>query len=325
MRKIYYYTILFFTLFLLTGCFFNGAESQRWSLAPEGATAFALSADGRFALYYSKKQQLSFWDLQQNRQLAALGALDAEDTTVFHIEISDNNRFAITSSQQNFAIWDLGLSQSTGLWSISDGVIRSLDISNNGTQVLLGLSNGKAIYVDLVTGRRLEFLAHQEKVNSVSLSANGKYALSGGDDKFAYLWDTTSGQIINTFKHKHHVNQVALQGDGKLAFTADGSNQWRLWSIPSGKLYSELTTFARGQVFSISRFSHDGKQILTGTPAGLVMLWDAATGDKIKQWKTEPLKDSRPATAVVYDVAIDSQQRVISATSAGIAQAWLIE
>ncbi|MCV5917635.1 hypothetical protein OFN60_29855, partial [Escherichia coli] len=100
---------------------------------------------------------------------------------------------------------DLGWTQAQGLWSISDALIRDIDITSNGEQVLLGLSNGKAIYVNLVTGRRLEFLAHREKVNSVAISPNGRFALTGGNDYKAYLWDTESGQVLRTFEHEQRV------------------------------------------------------------------------------------------------------------------------
>ena len=122
-------------------------------------------------------------------------------------------------------MWDLAWTQAQGLWSISDGLIRDIDIASNGEQVLLGLSNGKAIYVNLVTGRRLEFLAHNEKVNSVALSPNGRYALSGGNDYTAYLWDTRNGQIIRSFKHEQRINRVTLQRDGLFAFTSDGETK----------------------------------------------------------------------------------------------------
>ncbi|MCV5664739.1 hypothetical protein OFN50_37515, partial [Escherichia coli] len=83
-------------------------------------------------------------------------------------------------------------------------------------------SNGKAIYVNLVTGRRMEFLAHREKVNSVAISPNGRFALTGGNDYKAYLWDTETGQVLRTFEHEQRIVRVALQRDGKLAMTSDG-------------------------------------------------------------------------------------------------------
>ncbi|SDH96171.1 WD domain-containing protein, G-beta repeat-containing protein [Vibrio xiamenensis] len=325
MRINFYASLILITTLLLGGCLFSSKEDQRWQLDPSGSTSFALSRDARFALLYSKKNHLTLWDLEDNVKLADLGEHDADGSTISRIRISDNGRFAITASQMQFAVWDLAWTQAKGLWSISDGLIRDVDITSNGEQVVLGLSNGKAIYVNLVTGRRLEFLAHREKVNSVAISPNGRFALSGGNDYTAYLWDTTSGQILHSFELDQRVNRVALQRDGKLAFTSDGGNKAVIWDLTTGEKVSRLHSWYRQLIFSSARFSDDGSKLVTGTPSGRISVWDTKTGDKLEQFEAEPLKDTRPPTAVVYDAAFDKQQRVISATSAGIAQAWKIE
>ncbi|QXO17156.1 WD40 repeat domain-containing protein [Vibrio ostreae] len=325
MRIISHSILLLVVIAMLNGCFFSNQEAERWELEPEGSTSFGLSRDGRFALVYSKQHQLVFWDLTERKQLAELGAQDPQASTVSLIRISDNGRFAITATQDNFAVWDLGWTQAEGLWSISDGQIRAVDIASNGEQVLLGLSNGKAIYVDLVSGRRLEFLAHQEKVNSVALAPNGRYALTGGNDYAAYLWDTQSGQILRKFEHEQRVNRVALQRDGKLAFTSDGGNQSFIWDLESGQKRSALRSFSRQLIFSSARFSDDGTKLVTGTPSSRIEVWDTKSGKKSATFEAEPRKDARPPRAVVYDAAFDAQQRVISATSAGIAQAWKLD
>ncbi|MGC9401248.1 WD40 repeat domain-containing protein [Vibrio genomosp. F10] len=322
MRNILHSILFVFVILALNGCFFSSKNDQRWELEPQGTTSFALSRDARFALIYSKENQLVLWDLAENKQLAQLGQQDAQENSVSRIRISDNGRFAITASQINFAVWDLSWTQAQGLWSISDGLIRDVDISSNGEQVLLGLSNGKAIYVNLVTGRRLEFLAHQEKINSVALSSNGRFALSGGNDYKAYLWDTESGLIIRTFEHEQRVIRVALQRDGDLAFSSDGGNQAIIWDLKTGNERSQLSSFSRQLIFSTARFSDDGSKLVTGTPSSRVIVWDTTSGKKTDGFEVEPLKDTRPPRAVVYDAAFDNQQRIISGTSAGIAQAW---
>lgn len=325
MRIIFNSLLITIVISALNGCFFSSQDAQRWTIEPKGTTSFALSRDARFALLYSKEHQLVLWDLTESQQLASLGPQDPQSSTVSRIRISDNGRFAVTATQINFAVWDLAWTQAQGLWSISDGLIRDIDIASNGDQVLLGLSNGKAIYVNLVTGRRLEFLAHNEKVNSVALSPNGRFALSGGNDYKAYLWDTQTGQILKTFEHEQRINRVALHRDGNYAFTSDGGNQAIVWDLTTGKALSSLSSFSRQLIFSTARFSDDGQYLVTGTPSSRVMVWSTQSGKRVDGFEAEPLKDTRPPRAVVYDAAFDSQNRVISGTSAGIAQAWNVD
>ncbi|WP_087017565.1 WD40 repeat domain-containing protein [Thaumasiovibrio subtropicus] len=319
------FILLFWTLLTIIGCEFWQTEQQRWTLAPEGAPSMALSRDGRFALFYSVEQDIVLYDLGSNQALARFGAQDPRGSAVVTATIADNPRYALTATQDNFAVWDLAWGQAEGLWSISDGVIIDADIASNGEQVLLGLTNGKAIYVNLGTGRRLEFLAHQEKVNSVAIAPNGRYALSGGNDKNAYFWDTNTGQALYHFPHRARVRQVALQRDGNYAFTADSEGNGFIWDLSNGEKVTELSISVRQQNFSSARFSDDGQFLVTGTPGRYVEVWRTADGKKIHRWQSAALENARPPSAVVYDVALDSQNRVISATSAGIVQAWQAE
>lgn len=325
MLRLFHALFILFVITLLNGCWFSKQDSQRWDVAVQGATSSALSRDGRFALIYSEQDHLLLWDLQANQQLRALGQLDPQGSIITHIRFADNQRYAITAGQQHFATWDLTWDRAQGLWSISDGIILAVDISANGEQALLGLSNGKAIAVNLVTGRRLEFLAHQEKVTTVALSANGRYALTGGNDRNAYFWDTQNGQVIHQFAHQQRINKVALQRDGLFAFSSDIGNRAVIWDLTTGQQKSQLHSWARQLVFSSVRFSDDGHYLLTGMASSRVNIWDTDNGDSLSQFDVEPLKDARPPRAVVYDATFDKQGRVITTSSAGIIQAWHVE
>ncbi|KFA99575.1 WD40 repeat domain-containing protein [Vibrio sp. ER1A] len=322
MRIISHSVLWLIVISLLNGCFFSSDSERQWDLALEGTSAIALSRDARFALLYSKQQHLQLWDLNQNKLLARLGIQDPEQNIISLIRFSDNGRFAVTATQTNFAVWDLAWSQSTGLWSISDGLIQDIALGNNGDEVLIGLSNGKAIFIDLVTGRRLEFLAHVEKVNSVSLSPNGKYALSGGNDHNAYFWSTESGQVLQQFEHEQRVGTVELQRDGLYALTSDSGNNAIIWDLKTGKEVSQLSSWTRQLIFSSARFSDDGALLVTGSPSSRMVIWDTQSGKRIEGFEVEMLKDVRPPRGVVYDAAFESNQRVLSASSAGVVQAW---
>jgi WD40 repeat protein len=325
MRIIIHSLSLIIVILMLNGCFFSQGHDQKWEIEPKGSSAFALNSQGTVAFLYSNEKQLMLWDLLNDQPLVEMGKQDPDGNKVYNIRLSENGLYAISATQQNFAIWDLTWGQAQGLWSISDGAIRDVDIANNGEHVLLGLTNGKAIYINVATGRRMEFLAHREKVNTVAISPNGRYALSGGNDYIAYLWDTQTGLAMHRFEHENRVNRVALQRDGKLAFTSDGGSDSFIWDLTNGEKVSDLSTIVRQQVYSAARFSASGDRLITGTPSSKVMLWDSYSGKKLQSWEVEPLKESRPPAAVVYDVAFDPRGRVISATSAGIAQAWKVE
>lgn len=320
-RQLTYKNCLFLSVITIFGCFYT-KEAQLWQLEPEGVTSFSLSRDGRFALLASHLQGITVWDLSEYKKLADFGYQDPQHNTVLTSRISDNNQYAITATSQNFAVWNLALGKADGLWSISDGLIRDVDISNNGQKVILALSNKKALYIDLGTGKRLEFLAHQEKVNSVAISANGNYVLSGGNDQNAYLWDTQTGQIVHKFSHPARVSQVALHRSGVYAFTGDSESNAFIWRLKTGEKQSKLASFRRFTNYTSARFSDDGKYLLAGMPSGIVEFWLTQHGTKLDSWNTTGQSDAYPPVAIVYDVAFDSLGRVVAGTSAGVAQAW---
>ncbi len=316
---------LFCCISVISGCFHKNKAAQQWIISPEGATSISFSKQGRFVLSASNTDGIQLWDLFENKRLAEFGFQDPEKSTVIASKISDNKQFAITATSQNFAVWNLAWSQAKGLWSISNGRILSADISNTGNQILLALSNNKALFIDIDSGNRLEFLAHQEKVNTVALSPNGKYALTGGNDRFAYLWDTKTAEIIRQFPSKNRITRVALDRNARYAFVANADAEANIWDIKDGTLSSQLDIYQRHKNFSSARFSDDGSYLATGTPSGNINLWDTKTGEGVKQWEAKPLQKSHPPSAVVYDVAIDPTNRVLSGASSGVVQAWLID
>lgn len=220
------------------------------------------------------------------------------------------------------------------------GNIRAIDVSNYGNHILIGKSNGVVVHININTGRRLEFLGHQQvlldsdkkpfhinnAINSVALSPNGLYALSGSSDQSAYLWNTETGQVIYKFQHHNRVVQVALDAQARFAFTSDTGEQASIWDLKTGKAISQLQYINRQEVFSSARFSHNGRYLVTGAPTRQLTLWDVKTGKQIKQWLVSPRKNSRPASAVVYSAAfINNDTQIISESSSGLSEVWNIK
>ncbi|WP_423811277.1 WD40 repeat domain-containing protein, partial [Pseudoalteromonas nigrifaciens] len=203
--------------------------------------------------------------------------------------------------------------------------IRDIAISNQGRSVLYGRSDGVVVFVNLETGRRIEFLGHQDKVNTVDLSPNGRFALSGSNDYVAYFWDTRTGQVIHRFNHPTRVTQVTLDPQGRYAFTADSMAQANVWKLTTGDLVSKLKYIARQKIFTAVRFNDQGDLLATGSPNKRVDLWQIPSGEKIQTWQVTPREGSKPKSAVVLDVTFtDNGRSLLTESSSGIAERFII-
>jgi WD40 repeat protein len=293
--------------------------------AVAGAYDASISNDAHYSVISSIHHGLALWDLKQNALKYQWQHQAAEDNLVLASDISFDSKQAVTADRKNFALWNIFDGNNMGFWQVKDSTIRDIAVSNQGRYILYGKTNGVAVHVNIISGKRLEFLGHQEKINAVDLSPNGYFALTGGNDYTAYLWDTRSGQVIHRFNHPSRVTQVKLDPLGRYAFTADSKKQARIWDLLTGKVVSNLDYISRQKIFSAVRFSTDGKFLATGSPSRKLALWDVKTGKRVQQWQVNPRKDTRPKSAVVYDVAFSPDGKtLISESSSGLAETWNI-
>jgi len=314
-------------LLMLCACQPNSSTPiERWQHSIEGAYAADVSNNGKFSAVSSIHHGISLWDLEKNAlKFNWSQQQDSANNLVLAIDIANDDSYVLTASRENFALWNMDNGQSEGYWQVRDSNIRDIAVSNNGEHVLIGKSNGTVVHVTIDSGRRLEFLGHNEKINSVDLLPNGRIALSGSNDFVAYVWDTLSGQVIYRFNHPSRVTKVAIDPYGKYAFTADSKKSANIWDLKTGKLISQLQYPNRQEVFSSVQFSQDGKHLLTGAPSRKVSLWEISTGERKQSWHVTPREDIRPAGAVVYSVAFRDNSHIITESSSGYAELWQIK
>jgi len=314
-------------LCMLTSCQPSGSKPiERWQHAVEGAYAANISNDAKLSVVSSIHHGISLWDLEKNAlKYNWSQQQDSADNLVLAADISDNNSHVLTASRKNFALWNTSTGKSEGYWQVRNSNIRDIAISNNGNHALIGKSNGTVVHVTIDTGRRLEFLGHQEKINAVDMLPNGRVAISGSNDFVAYVWDTQTGQVIYRFNHPSRVTMVALDAKGRYAFTADSKKAANIWDLKTGKLVNSLKYFNRQEVFSSIQFSDDGKYLLTGAPSRKVSIWNIASGERKTSWRVTPREDIRPAGAVVYSVAFRDNNHIITESSSGYAELWQID
>lgn len=318
-------TLTLICTFFITACSVpETTPVASWRHAEEGAFAADISPDASIALVSGVNNGISVWRVGDKEPLYQWSHQGEGNNWVVSTHISADASYAVTSDREAFALWSLTTGEPVGFWRIDESSIRDIAVSAQGKGILVGRSNGKAMYFEPETGRRIEFFGHQEKINSVDISPNGKYALTGSNDYVAYLWSTESGQIIHTFTHPSRVTLVALDDAGRYVFTADSQQKSQIWDAQSGAPVSNLNYLARQKIFTDAVFSPDGRHLLTGSPARHVYQWEVATGDLSDEWKVAPRANMNPPTAVVYAVGYTSDNHILTESSSGLAELWKI-
>jgi WD40 repeat protein len=314
--------LVLFTIWL-SGCGLAETESTgQTDQSVGGALAADVNAKANLSVVSSINNGISVWSLQQNRQKFNFRHAGEGDNLVTNLDISYDGLYMLSADQEAFGLWDLTVGEPVGFWRIDESSIRDIAVSNKGLAILIGKSNGKVMYIEPQTGRRLEFLGHSEKINSVDLSPNGNYALTGGNDYVAYLWDTRTGQIVYTFRHTSRVSTVLLDEYGRYALTADSKDQSIIWDLTTGLKTTELVYFERQKILTAGKFSRDGKYLLTGSPSRSLDLWDVVSGERVKQYKVGIRPEATMPTAMVYGVDYLDEQQMISLSSSGYAEVW---
>jgi WD40 repeat protein len=309
--------------FVLSACTIpETTPIKQWRHVDEGTYAADITTDGTLAVVSGVNNGINVWEIGEDTPKYQWGHQGEGSNLVASVHISADKTYVVTADREAFALWSLETGEPEGFWRIDEASIRDVAVANNGNGILVARSNGKVMYFEPKTQRRIEFLGHQEKVNSIDISPNGKFALTGGNDYIAYLWSTDTGQIIHTFTHPTRVTKVALDDEGRFAFTADSQSKSQIWNVQTGQPISALKFIARQKIFTDAEFSKDGKYLLTGSPSRKVYLWDIRSGDELESWEVASRESISPPTAVVYGVAFMADGNIVTESSSGLAEIW---
>jgi WD40 repeat protein len=327
MNKTVLYLIFCVFVLFTSGCTIPETQpDSKTSTTESGVYDADVSASGEFAVISRVNADIAVWSLTTNTELFSWRHQEEGRNIVDNIHIAADDSFVVTADSENFALWNVTTGDPEGFWRIDESTIRDIAVSNNGQGILIGKANGKVMYFEHRSGRSIEFLGHEEKVNTVDISPNGKFALTGGNDYRAYLWSTETGQIIHVFEHANRITKVAIDDQARYLFTSDSQDDSQIWDAQTGDAVSQLHFIERQWVFTAAKFSGDGKYLLTGSPAKRLALWDIKTGKTVEEWRVAPSSGPAPQSAVVYGIGFTAEDnQIISVSSSGNVELWNVE
>lgn len=321
-HKINLRVLLLFGLLVAAGCEPGSVPLSKSRHTATGTYDADISDDGKYSLVASVNNDAGYWDLENDALLFTWHHSGDIDNGIKLVDISADGSRAVTATEKDIALWDTSNGHNIDFYALPDSDLRDIAISNQGNYLVMGLGDGRVIHLDLKTGRRLEFLAHGEAINSLDISPNGRYVLSGGNDHKAIFWDSRSGQPLQQWQHSSRVILVALSRDGSKAFTSGNKANARVWDLVTGNEISQLDLKKRQYVLSSARFSRDNQQLLTGAPGRQLVLWNADSGKLDKKFIVGTRDKNRPSGAIIYAVAFTENGDLVSESSAGFGEKW---
>lgn len=317
-----------------------------------GIRQVAFSPDGRFALSGGDDHTVRYWDLQTGRELKLF---EGHTDQVLDVAFSPDGRFGVSSSggDSEDGQYVPGEDFSVRLWRLPEPP------QTRGELRLVELPGERPEEVYRLSGFETEVLA-------VALSPDGRLALTGDKNGMANLWDVATRKSLGQFANKGgRINAVAFSPDSRRVVTASEDMNVRLWDVetqqelqrfsdkipsitsleflPDGRRvvlggYRAIVIWDSETNQAVRRFagkphafrlavSEDGRFIASGADDMIIRLWEAETGQLLKEMKghteqitgvdfspdgSQLITSSRETSIRLWDTKSGEQVRVMS-------------
>lgn len=266
----------------------SGEQVQRIDIPGyEGWIRFQFSPDGKRLLTVDGLK-IRVWDIATGRQLFELSS--GVDPTGHAASFSPDSRTILVMEQGMLRL----VEYASGKERCKVGAPRSYwdaEFNPDGSQIVAVGRETIEVRDTSSCQQVYEFPAPATSFTRASFSADGKNIVANvGSPASAQLWDTRSGRLTRTFvpTGAQYVHDVSLSPDGKRLLTRSSFYHGMttfftsLWDVESGQ---ELHRFDEGFLrFFVVGFSPDGKTVLVTDGVRPISLWDAVSGDIIREY-----------------------------------------
>ena len=293
----------------------KGKELARVA-ADSWVTAFAFAPDGLTLVSGHDDGRVNFWRLPT---LQHLGELDAHDDTVSALTFSaDGTRVTSAGDDHIIHVWEVRTRKLVCDWRGHTDRVPALAWHPRGDfLVSVGWDTTARVWEPGSADPVMLLNAHSDQVTAVAFSPNGDLLACADSDFAVHVWsDPRRGKARFVLQgHTDEVRSLAFNPAGTRLASAGADRVVHIWDATTGKLVAGPNPSARhavavssGTLYSTAgsllqawqpdsgqrawpagpaapaeavAVSPDGKLVATGGPTPEVIVWDAATKERV--------------------------------------------
>jgi WD40 repeat protein/serine/threonine protein kinase len=256
----------------------------------------AFSPDGARLASSSQDRTVKFWDATPGPEAFTLAG---DGAPVFGVAFSPNGRRIASASQGGrVRVWDVTTGRQEQVLSGHGSAANCLAFSPDGQWLASGGADKSVQLWDATTWQRIRsFPSHAGELRSVAFSPDSQRLAAGDAGGALWVWEAATGQeILHLNVHDWEVRAVAFSPDGAWLVSSGADRIVKLWDAATGQPLRDLPghhCWVHSVAFSpdLSRYasgegqSESATQLASASGAGEVILWDAATGQKVKEMR----------------------------------------
>jgi hypothetical protein len=240
------------------------------------ARAVSYSPNGRYFATGGHDNILSVYRTSTLKSVIDVQRAD----TIRAIKFSScNKKLAVAGEDKKVTIYDTSTFDEEESYTLSEtkmkGSVFALDFSPDGTQLAIGGSENKIIFLN---SNDLTFVSEIQRegwVRAIAYSSDGRYVAAGGDDKTVTVYDTETSAKVHEYKRAGWVFALAFSPDSTRL--AAGGNDKNL-TIHDFK--SNSVNEYQGNEIATLAFSPNGKYLAVAGNGKELRLLDVFDGFK---------------------------------------------